>query len=155
MQIYHLSIYLSIFYVTSLVFVVFQTEHIRSTEIYIKDLFCMTLSSCRYYNNNNVVNWSDTGQGFINVYWRFSMLTFFSSFIKYIGLQNLIQRNEQLYGSGNAPSGGVALPFILVQVQRLPSNAAFTHSLCLRWFIGFSKQQLLGLHMWTWEDVQQ
>uniref|UniRef100_A0A0D9XK27 E2F/DP family winged-helix DNA-binding domain-containing protein n=1 Tax=Leersia perrieri TaxID=77586 RepID=A0A0D9XK27_9ORYZ len=27
------------------------------------------------------------------------------------------QRNEQLYGSGNAPSGGVALPFILVQTR--------------------------------------
>ena len=37
--------------------------------------------------------------------------------VKYVGLQNLIQRNEQLYGSGNAPSGGVALPFILVQVH--------------------------------------
>ncbi|KAF7840272.1 transcription factor-like protein DPB isoform X1 [Senna tora] len=37
--------------------------------------------------------------------------------IKYIGLQNLIQRNEQLYSSGNAPSGGVALPFILVQTR--------------------------------------
>ncbi|GJN30326.1 hypothetical protein PR202_gb18621 [Eleusine coracana subsp. coracana] len=33
------------------------------------------------------------------------------------GLQNLIQRNEQLYGSGNTPSGGVALPFILVQTR--------------------------------------
>ncbi|KAL6645191.1 hypothetical protein ACP70R_016799 [Stipagrostis hirtigluma subsp. patula] len=32
-------------------------------------------------------------------------------------LQNLIQRNEQLYGSGNTPSGGVALPFILVQTR--------------------------------------
>ncbi|KAI5663691.1 hypothetical protein M9H77_23014 [Catharanthus roseus] len=39
------------------------------------------------------------------------------SFKKYVGLQNLIQRNEQLYGSGNAPSGGVALPFILVQTR--------------------------------------
>lgn len=36
---------------------------------------------------------------------------------KYVGLQNLIQRNEHLYSSGNAPSGGVALPFILVQVN--------------------------------------
>ncbi|CDP09563.1 unnamed protein product [Coffea canephora] len=36
---------------------------------------------------------------------------------QYVGLQNLIQRNEQLYGSGNAPSGGVALPFILVQTR--------------------------------------
>ncbi|CAI9099614.1 OLC1v1036464C2 [Oldenlandia corymbosa var. corymbosa] len=36
---------------------------------------------------------------------------------QYIGLQNLIQRNERLYGSGNAPSGGVALPFILVQTR--------------------------------------
>ncbi|CAB83299.1 transcription factor-like protein [Arabidopsis thaliana] len=32
-------------------------------------------------------------------------------------LQNLIQRNEHLYSSGNAPSGGVALPFILVQTR--------------------------------------
>ncbi|KAG7980731.1 hypothetical protein I3843_05G198600 [Carya illinoinensis] len=36
---------------------------------------------------------------------------------QFIGLQNLIQRNEQLYSSGNAPSGGVALPFILVQTR--------------------------------------
>ncbi|GFP92887.1 transcription factor-like protein dpb [Phtheirospermum japonicum] len=36
---------------------------------------------------------------------------------QYVGLQNLIQRNKQLYGSGNAPSGGVALPFILVQTR--------------------------------------
>lgn len=43
------------------------------------------------------------------------------SFKKYVGLQNLIQRNEQLYGSGNAPSGGVALPFILVQVSMTTS----------------------------------
>ncbi|RVW23291.1 Transcription factor-like protein DPB [Vitis vinifera] len=38
---------------------------------------------------------------------------------QFVGLQNLIQRNEQLYSSGNAPSGGVALPFILVQVEFL------------------------------------
>ncbi|KAI9095285.1 hypothetical protein K1719_026319 [Acacia pycnantha] len=36
---------------------------------------------------------------------------------QYIGLQNLIQRNEQLYASGNAPSGGVDMPFILVQTR--------------------------------------
>ncbi|KAK9290699.1 hypothetical protein L1049_008873 [Liquidambar formosana] len=36
---------------------------------------------------------------------------------QFIGLQNLIQRNEQLYSSGNAPTGGVALPFILVQTR--------------------------------------
>ncbi|CAK9182619.1 unnamed protein product, partial [Ilex paraguariensis] len=36
---------------------------------------------------------------------------------QYIGLQNLMQRNEPLYSSGNAPSGGVALPFILVQTR--------------------------------------
>lgn len=36
---------------------------------------------------------------------------------QYVGLQNLIQRNEQLFGSGNTPSGGVALPFILVQTR--------------------------------------
>ncbi|KAA8533413.1 hypothetical protein F0562_031153 [Nyssa sinensis] len=36
---------------------------------------------------------------------------------QFIGLQNLVQRNEQLYSSGNAPSGGVALPFILVQTR--------------------------------------
>ncbi|KAJ0806101.1 putative transcription factor E2F-DP family [Helianthus annuus] len=34
-----------------------------------------------------------------------------------VGLQNLIKRNEQLYSSGNTPSGGVALPFILVQTR--------------------------------------
>ncbi|KAL8489339.1 hypothetical protein ACS0TY_024810 [Phlomoides rotata] len=36
---------------------------------------------------------------------------------QYVGLQNLMKRNEKLYGSGNAPSGGVALPFILVQTR--------------------------------------
>lgn len=36
---------------------------------------------------------------------------------QFIGLQNLIERNEQLYSSGDAPSGGVALPFILVQTR--------------------------------------
>ncbi|KQJ96872.1 hypothetical protein BRADI_3g27520v3 [Brachypodium distachyon] len=36
---------------------------------------------------------------------------------QYVGLQNLVERNEQLYSSGDAPSGGVALPFILVQFQ--------------------------------------
>ncbi|XP_039015691.1 transcription factor-like protein DPB isoform X2 [Hibiscus syriacus] len=37
--------------------------------------------------------------------------------LKFVGLQNLILQNEQLYSSGNAPSGGVALPFILVQTR--------------------------------------
>ncbi|XP_018443142.1 transcription factor-like protein DPB isoform X1 [Raphanus sativus] len=36
---------------------------------------------------------------------------------QYVGLQNLIRRNEHLYSSGNPPSGGVALPFILVQTR--------------------------------------
>ncbi|CAN6846660.1 unnamed protein product [Brassica oleracea] len=36
---------------------------------------------------------------------------------QHVGLQNLIRRNEHLYSSGNAPSGGVALPFILVQTR--------------------------------------
>nr|XP_010918667.1 LOW QUALITY PROTEIN: transcription factor-like protein DPB [Elaeis guineensis] len=36
---------------------------------------------------------------------------------QFVGLQNLIQRNEQLYKSGIAPSGGVALPFILVKTR--------------------------------------
>ncbi|KAL5182021.1 Transcription factor-like protein DPB [Glycine soja] len=36
---------------------------------------------------------------------------------QYIGLQKLIQRNEQLHSSGNAPNGGVSLPFILVQTR--------------------------------------
>ncbi|MCL7045783.1 hypothetical protein MKW94_026529 [Papaver nudicaule] len=36
---------------------------------------------------------------------------------QFVGLQNLIQRNEQVYCSGNAPSGGVPLPFILVQTR--------------------------------------
>ncbi|XP_048607735.1 transcription factor-like protein DPB isoform X3 [Brassica napus] len=35
----------------------------------------------------------------------------------YVGLQSLIRRNEHLYSSGNAPSGGVTLPFILVQTR--------------------------------------
>ncbi|KAM2731037.1 hypothetical protein EV1_002214 [Malus domestica] len=38
---------------------------------------------------------------------------------QYVGLQNLIQRNEELYHTGDAPSGGVALPFILVQASFL------------------------------------
>uniref|UniRef100_A0A2C9V8E5 E2F/DP family winged-helix DNA-binding domain-containing protein n=1 Tax=Manihot esculenta TaxID=3983 RepID=A0A2C9V8E5_MANES len=36
---------------------------------------------------------------------------------QYVGLQNLIHRNEQLYTSGKAPNGGVSLPFILVQTR--------------------------------------
>ncbi|CAN6991610.1 unnamed protein product [Brassica oleracea var. botrytis] len=36
---------------------------------------------------------------------------------QYVGLQNLIRRNEHLYSSENAPSGGVTLPFILVQTR--------------------------------------
>ncbi|XP_022882714.1 transcription factor-like protein DPB isoform X1 [Olea europaea var. sylvestris] len=36
---------------------------------------------------------------------------------QYVGLQNLVQHNDLLYGSGNAPTGGVALPFILVQTR--------------------------------------
>ncbi|KAL5208976.1 hypothetical protein ABZP36_004599 [Zizania latifolia] len=36
---------------------------------------------------------------------------------QFVGMQKLIKRNEQLYGSGNTPSGGVALPFILVQTR--------------------------------------
>jgi hypothetical protein len=45
-------------------------------------------------------------------------------------LQNLIQQNEQLYGSGNTPSGGVALPFILVQVNTflVLCHVAFVHN---------------------------
>lgn len=45
---------------------------------------------------------------------------------KYVGLQNLVQRNEQLYSSGDTPSGGVALPFILVQVY-LVANFLFSN----------------------------
>ncbi|XP_071690624.1 transcription factor-like protein DPB [Rutidosis leptorrhynchoides] len=36
---------------------------------------------------------------------------------QYVGLQNLVHRNERLHSSGNAPNSGVALPFILVQTQ--------------------------------------
>lgn len=36
---------------------------------------------------------------------------------QYAGLQNLMKRNEQLYSSGNTPTGGVVLPFILVQTR--------------------------------------
>ncbi|KAL2935916.1 Transcription factor-like protein DPB [Bienertia sinuspersici] len=36
---------------------------------------------------------------------------------QFVGYQNLIQRNQHLYGDGNAPTGGVALPFILVQTR--------------------------------------
>ncbi len=36
---------------------------------------------------------------------------------KMTGLQNLVSRNERLYqGTNSVPAGGVALPFILVQV---------------------------------------
>lgn len=51
-------------------------------------------------------------------------------FFQYNGLKNLIQRNERLYGTENAPSGGVALPFILVQVR---TNVFFL----LFWYIFF------------------
>ena len=53
--------------------------------------------------------------------------------IKYVGLQNLIQRNEQLYGSGNTPSGGVALPFILVQVNMFWSLWFFSLLYTIDW----------------------
>lgn len=33
------------------------------------------------------------------------------------GLQNLVLRNERVYGSGDSPSGGVTLPFILVKTR--------------------------------------
>ncbi|XP_075512814.1 transcription factor-like protein DPB [Primulina tabacum] len=36
---------------------------------------------------------------------------------QHAGLQNLTQRNEQQYCLGSAPSGGVALPFIMVQTR--------------------------------------
>ncbi|CAJ2631977.1 unnamed protein product [Trifolium pratense] len=34
---------------------------------------------------------------------------------QFVGLKNLVQRNEQLYRSENPPSGGLSLPFVLVQ----------------------------------------
>ncbi|GFP85469.1 beta-galactosidase 5 [Phtheirospermum japonicum] len=40
----------------------------------------------------------------------------------YIGLQNLTQHIEQLYGSGNALSSGVALPLILLQNVNRPQD---------------------------------
>ncbi|XP_074316840.1 transcription factor-like protein DPB [Silene latifolia] len=36
---------------------------------------------------------------------------------QFVGYQNLIQRNQEMYGNGNTPTGGVALPFILVQTR--------------------------------------
>ncbi|XP_057785256.1 transcription factor-like protein DPB isoform X2 [Salvia miltiorrhiza] len=36
---------------------------------------------------------------------------------QYVGLENLIHRNEKLYGSGNVPDRRVMLPFILVQTR--------------------------------------
>ncbi|KAL8154159.1 hypothetical protein V2J09_011919 [Rumex salicifolius] len=36
---------------------------------------------------------------------------------QFVGYQRLVRRNQQLCSSGNAPSGGVALPFILVQTR--------------------------------------
>uniref|UniRef100_A0A6N2KWI1 E2F/DP family winged-helix DNA-binding domain-containing protein n=1 Tax=Salix viminalis TaxID=40686 RepID=A0A6N2KWI1_SALVM len=40
-----------------------------------------------------------------------------AAYLQELEEQNLIQRNEQLYSSENAPSGGVSLPFILVQTR--------------------------------------
>ncbi|KAJ8440336.1 hypothetical protein Cgig2_012772 [Carnegiea gigantea] len=37
--------------------------------------------------------------------------------LKVIGYQSLVQRNQQLYGNGSTNSGGVDLPFILVQTR--------------------------------------
>jgi hypothetical protein len=38
-----------------------------------------------------------------------------------VGLRNLVMRNERLYhGNNSVPPGGVALPFILVQVYLCP-----------------------------------
>ncbi|KZV57864.1 transcription factor-like protein DPB [Dorcoceras hygrometricum] len=48
---------------------------------------------------------------------------------QYVGLQNLIQRNEQQYGLGNAPSGGVPLPFIMVQVEYMRNSPRFASSI--------------------------
>ncbi|GER57224.1 transcription factor DP [Striga asiatica] len=48
---------------------------------------------------------------------RINYLSTLCFLLQYIGLQNLIQRNKQLHGSENAPNGGVALPFILVQTR--------------------------------------
>nr|KYP68014.1 Transcription factor Dp-1 [Cajanus cajan] len=48
-------------------------------------------------------------------YVKFPLANYLHYFVKFVGLQNLIQRNEQLYSSGNPPRGGVSLPFILVQ----------------------------------------
>lgn len=48
-----------------------------------------------------------------------NIVNFIYLYMKYVGLQNLIQRNEQLFSTGNAPNGGIALPFILVQVNVL------------------------------------
>ncbi|RDX98184.1 Transcription factor-like protein DPB, partial [Mucuna pruriens] len=48
---------------------------------------------------------------------QFPFANYLYYYVKFIGLQNLIQRNEQLYSSGNPPSGGVSLPFILVQTR--------------------------------------
>ncbi|KAL6643182.1 hypothetical protein ACP70R_021363 [Stipagrostis hirtigluma subsp. patula] len=46
---------------------------------------------------------------------------------QYVSLQNLVRRNEQLYGSGDAPSGGVALPFILVQKVEISEDMQLVH----------------------------
>lgn len=58
--------------------------------------------------------------------------------LQYVGLQNLAQRNEKQYGSGNAPSGGVALPFILVQVLLL----------CLVWRSFTHRHTHTHTHIW-------
>ena len=53
-----------------------------------------------------------------------------------IGLQNLVKRNEHRYSSGNTPSGGVSLPFILVQTHPRATvevgEAAHSHNTLLR-----------------------
>ena len=46
-----------------------------------------------------------------------SLLECFCSGLQTRGLRNLVARNERLYhGTDSIPAGGVALPFILVQV---------------------------------------
>jgi len=77
---------------------------------------------------------SSTSYHLPNLWFSYHWLFFWH--IKYVGLQNLIQRNEQLYGSGNTPSGGVALPFILVQVNMFWSLwffFSFGHNRLSKW----------------------
>ena len=60
------------------------------------------------------------------------LASMFSSGLQTRGLRNLVARNERLYhGTDSIPAGGVALPFILVQVLDNP----ILHFICVQEFL--------------------